>query len=129
MICVLKRCIISNAGILGKLYQNNKVIAYTLEKPWLNNIRNHSSIPTGTYDVKPHTGRKYKNVWTLDNVKDRTAILIHVGNTVDDTEGCILVGTSWGFLDEKLAVLRSRKAMLNLKKILPEQFELRIEFM
>lgn len=88
---------------------------YTLEEPWRDNQRNISCIPTGLYRCTPHNGTKFKNVWRLESVPDRTAILIHAGNTVDDIEGCILVGMRHGKLNDKRAVLSSALALQHLR--------------
>lgn len=40
----------------------------------------------------------------------RSHILIHVGNTTDDTQGCPLIGSRVGVLGGKLAVLASKAA-------------------
>lgn len=66
----------------------------TLERPWLDNERATSCIPPGTYQCKllwsNHFGR---NMPHLLDVPDRAEIMIHNGNTVKDTTGCIIVGT------------------------------------
>lgn len=101
---------------------------YTLELPWKNNQSNISSIPSGTYKCLPH---KYKGKfvsWHLQNVPGREAILIHVGNTVADIQGCILVGLSHGELNDHRAVLSSAKAIERLKILLgDESFTLTIQ--
>lgn len=88
---------------------------YTLEEPWRDNERKVSCIPSGVYVCKPHSGTRFKNVWRLQNVPNRDAILIHTGNTTDDIEGCILVGCDHGTLKGKKAVLRSGEAIGILK--------------
>jgi hypothetical protein len=79
----------------------------TLERPWLNNqkdnpntkVNDSSRIPAGTYPLKvieENISKKfpYKHLEVL-NVPNRSAILIHRGNTVNDTLGCILVGADF----------------------------------
>ena len=39
-------------------------------------------------------------------------ILIHTGNTVDDTEGCLIIGDKIGVLNQKDAVLHSKATYL-----------------
>ena len=110
----------------GVLIRNDVPLCLTLEDPWKNNERNVSCIPAGRYQCAPHNGSRYKNVWILENVPGRSAILIHQGNTNDDTQGCILVGQKFGTLDEKNAVLHSRIALEKLKRELPDHFQLEI---
>lgn len=53
-------------------------------------------IPIGTYNLAWHNGTKIKKglkVYNSDVSKDR-AILIHSGNTANDTEGCLLPGST-----------------------------------
>jgi hypothetical protein len=54
-------------------------------------------------------------------VPGRTGILIHNGNLVSHTKGCILIGTKSGFLSGKPAVLNSRAAMRKLRDIIGEE--------
>lgn len=91
-------------------------ICCTLEEPWKENKRQISCIPEGEYICKPHSGTKFQNVWQVTNVPNRAAILIHSGNTTDDIEGCILVGMEHGILSGKEAVVRSKEALLKIRK-------------
>lgn len=103
---------------LGMLYiEGWKSLApiYTLEEPWKNNEKKISCIPSGVYECATHNSIKFSEVWKLENVPERTAILIHSGNTTDDIEGCILVGLDHGMLNKKRAVLRSRDALAVLR--------------
>lgn len=86
---------------------------YTLERPWKDNEHAVSCIPCGEYVVVPHDGERFKNCWRLLAVPDRSAILIHVGNTVADTEGCILLG--WG--QTPFGVYESVKALDMIREI------------
>ena len=64
----------------------------TLELPWLNNAKNVSCIPAGTYRYNFRLSPKNGPVLELKAVKDRTYIQIHAGNFTSQIEGCILVG-------------------------------------
>lgn len=107
---------------LGVLKLDDMPLCVTLEDPWNNNKRGVSCIPTGVYKCVPHSGPKYKNVWRLENVPGRDAILIHAGNSTKDTEGCILVGSE--FSGE--IILRSQLALDKLRAMLPREFMLTV---
>lgn len=56
-------------------------------------IKGITAIAAGTYKVKYSMSAKYKKQMPyLLDVPEFTGIMIHTGNTLDDTEGCILVG-------------------------------------
>jgi hypothetical protein len=55
-----------------------------------------SRIPAGTYQAHIRTDRELGWRLELENVSGRSNIQIHVGNTYDDSTGCILPGTSRG---------------------------------
>lgn len=117
-------------GTYGVLRVGNLTLQ-TVEQPWRLNQRMISCIPTGTYKLKPHSSQKFPRVWALVNhdigvyhqpttlapPDARIAILIHVGNTADDVSGCIAVGTSLGWVNNKLAVTNSRTAVDMLRKL------------
>ena len=64
-----------------------------------------------TVKTKPTKVRKAK----------RSAVLIHPGNTDDDTLGCILLGLSIGRLKGETAVLQSQPAMSALRRVIGKQ--------
>lgn len=74
--------------------------AYTLEPPWIGNRPSQSCIPEGLYRVTRDSFRgRYPN-FRLHGVHGRSDIELHRGDTVDDTEGCVIVGESLGALIE-----------------------------
>lgn len=110
------------SGTYGAMIFNGKPVCYTLELPWKNNARNISCIPLGEYQVYKANSLKYGACFRLNHVPDRDAILIHAGNYLTDTQGCILVG-----LDCSLTgVQYSRLALARLLDLLPETFTLKI---
>jgi len=93
----------------------------TFELPWLNNEPCVSCIPSGTYTVTKYSSTKYPDAYEITNVPNRTHILIHTGNTVDHTRGCILPGSTFGVLGNKRAVLASGSAYKKLKSFVKDE--------
>ncbi len=104
-----------NQGTEGILFTggfNCKV----LELPWRNNQRNISCIPAGEYDTIIRQSNKYKTIYWILKVPDRSYILLHSGNwagSIDlgyktHSSGCLLLGKEFGYLMGQRAVLNSR---------------------
>ena len=81
---------------IGELFLNGERMCDTLELPWKDNQRSISCIPEGVYKVRLRTARESstRNYLHLlvEDVKDRSYILFHRGNSAKDTRGCVLVG-------------------------------------
>lgn len=99
----LQRNSSTSLGMTGKLStdDNGGFSCFTVERPWLNNDPAlHSAIPAATYRVRrsnPYNEfPKHPGCFTITNVVDRTAILIHVANVFLDLLGCVGLGTSIG---------------------------------
>ena len=99
---------------------NHKPI-FTLENPWKNNKTNISCIPKKLYFCAPYSSKKYPDTYQVMDVKDRTYILIHVGNLEKDTKGCVLLGLSAGRINGEAAVLESRKAVAYFKELIGDE--------
>lgn len=82
-------------GTPGQLSLNGSAFCFTLERPdvSVDPTNPHPCIPAGTYKIllqySPHFGRTMPH---LQDVPGREGILLHFGNYVSDSEGCILVG-------------------------------------
>ena len=82
----------------GVLYLGKERMAHTLEPRWRDlgkeqKVAGQTAIPEGTYEICLEVSARFKRLMPyLMNVPGFTGILIHCGNTVADTEGCILVG-------------------------------------
>lgn len=109
-------------GTHGVLTGPNGFLCFTLEEPWKDNEPRVSCIPEGSYQCRRHNGAKFSNVWEITNVPGRSAILIHAGNTLADTSGCVLVGM--GF--DAGGLTQSRAALVKLRGMLPDTFTLEI---
>ena len=120
----LHRVLSSDKGTFGVLIYKNKPVCVTCEDPWNDNKTGVSCIPFGEYKASPHFGEKYKDVWILNGVKGRSAILIHNGNTIKDTQGCILVGEYFTDFSGNPGIANSRLTLDKLRKLLPKEFNL-----
>ena len=100
----------------GRLVLGDQVL-HTLELPWLENLVCKSCIPAGRYRVnylkKSYSG-KYRDVYHIVEVGGRTGILMHKGNLVSHTLGCVLMGLIKGLLGSEPAVLSSAVAFERL---------------
>lgn len=136
----LKRTFKGTKYTIGKLYANGQYICDTLEdvdrglkqSDSLDTIQKRkvyqeTAIPCGTYNVTLDTiSPKFKDrSWAkfcegklprLLNVPGYEGVLIHVGNTPEDTLGCILVG----YNKVKGQVINSTEAFRKLYNILDE---------
>ncbi|SME89328.1 DUF5675 family protein [Desulfovibrio gilichinskyi] len=101
----------TDKATIGVLKVEGQVICWTLEEPWKDNQEDVSCIPAGEYEFKlEHSPSKGRKLWTIKGVPLRSYVRIHIGNTVDDTEGCPLTGSFPGKLNGKRAVLSSTQA-------------------
>jgi hypothetical protein len=114
----LVRCVDAKTHTYGYLTDaQGKKLCVTLEEPWRDenkdglSDRNVSRIPAGTYVCFRRTSlARGIELFQLEGVPGRSDIQIHKGNTVDDTQGCILVGSAFGMIRGKHAVLGSAPA-------------------
>lgn len=100
-----------NDAQFGVLCIDGKPCFVTLEDKWRDNEKMVSCIPKGTYPVLIHQSPKFGLCYKVHNVPDRSEILIHAGNTHEDTHGCILLGMMYGLIGTKSAILSSRAAV------------------
>lgn len=125
---IIKRFLFNDDGTIGQFMQDGQQICVTGELPWLDNHPKTSCIPTGTYQVIKHDSPAHPDTWEITGVPDRSAILLHNGNAPEvDSEGCLLVGSSYGKLEGKTAVFNSVATLDKLRDILPDTFTLTIE--
>ena len=88
--------------------------AFTLELPSRENQRRISCIPSGRYYCALVNSPRFGRVYGIHDVPGRDHILIHAGNTVAHTEGCILLGEAVSWKGRR--VINSRAAVASLAK-------------
>ncbi len=124
MSLIISRYCYSPMGTFGILSIPNEKNAdkpfrwLTVERPWLNNQTSISCIPEGTYgiglrqsSVVSRTSRgEFKAGYEIKDVPDRTFIMMHIANTMNDLEGCVGLGLAQGFVKGKWAVTSSKVA-------------------
>ena len=113
--CKLIRVEESKTGSFGAWLINGEAFCVTLEPPDLDNREYISNIPPGRYLCVRYHSSKY-DTFQITEVPGRSLIIIHSGNTVDDTHGCILLGQYWDKLKDKRAVLNSGKTFRKFMK-------------
>lgn len=103
--------VISDRGDVVETY-------YTLELPWKNNEKQVSCIPVGIYPVVKHVSPKFGKCFWLQDVPNRSEILIHPANYTSELKGCIAVGMDHDDInkDGELDVTKSLKAFGEILK-------------
>lgn len=94
----------ADTGTPGVLLTDSGLRLYSLECPERGNKPGLSCIPLGVYECEIGDFPKHGKCYEVKGVKDRSAILFHVGNLAGDTEkgyradsdGCVLVGNAIG---------------------------------
>ena len=128
---------------LTKLYINGEYFCLLLEPMWRNNQRDdkttpeseESCIPEGVYGLRKRYSKKFGKhtggytPYVIGTQPERDLILFHIGNTVEDTLGCMLTGEKTGkgksrYSDDILeAVLTSKDTLITLMDRLNESEE------
>jgi hypothetical protein len=108
----------NSEGTPGLLIANDKVFCRTLEDKVRNDdkIPGDTAIPADRYTIVLDWSNRFMKVMPfIRNVKGFEGVLLHGGNTVDDTSGCILCAyhlgekpnTIWGSaIDDIIALLK-----------------------
>ena len=96
---------------IGRLTYNDEHF-FTVERPWLDNQQNVSCIPTGVYKLGRVDSPKFgPGTWEIQDVPNRSNILLHAGNTQNDVSGCLAVGL--GVFGQLQGVSNSKQAIEN----------------
>lgn len=90
---ILMRIAENQYGMFGVMIDDQNIpFVLTLELPWMQNQHDISCIPNGTYKVKRVETEHHGIVFQIMNVHNRSGILIHWGNLIKDSKGCVLIG-------------------------------------
>lgn len=114
MIITVKRLRNNGDTTIGEMYIDDVFVGNTLEdQPNTKKIYAETRIPAGTYEVKFRKEGKFHQQYSerfkefhvgmlhITNIPGFEYVLIHVGNTDEDTAGCLLVGVANGWVLEK----------------------------
>jgi hypothetical protein len=103
---------------------------HTVEQLWQNNAPYKSCIPCGTYNLEYYSSQRHGdsfilssdecNVGKFKGEHRRFGCLIHAANFADQLQGCIAPGMSVGMIDDRLAVLKSKKSIIKMLSVLPK---------
>jgi len=110
----------SKDGVFGVLLINKKVFCVTLEQIDVNNAKNISCIPSGVYFCERTISPKFGETFNVVDVPNRTQILFHIGNTIKDTKGCILLGERYGTVQGQRGILNSTVAFKKFMECLTD---------
>jgi len=107
----MKHLVIKRNKDFGKLYYMGKLICFTIDP--------HKLTP-GLYNLKVNYSPKFKTNLPLlynDDFSPERGFRIHAGNTLKDSNGCVLVGTA---ITTEFKLLNSRIALSKVLDILKE---------
>jgi hypothetical protein len=107
-----------DGATFGVMMVGDKPEFVTLEESWRDNERMVSCIPQGRYTIKLHRSPKFGLCYKVMDVPERSEILIHVGNTNEDTTGCILLGQKYGMISDRLGIIGSRLAVSRFMQLM-----------
>ncbi len=94
---LLKRDLLNESYTLGELYIDGVHFCYTVEdrvRPVGEKVFGETAIPYGIYKIIVNMSNRFKVLMPLLlNVPNFDGVRIHFGNTENDTNGCVLIGT------------------------------------
>lgn len=108
----------SGRGTFGVIRYGQVPFVLTLERPWEDNKENVSCIPAGRYRCRKIRSPKFGDTYEICDVPGRTHVLLHWGNFIEDTEGCVLVGEEFSGTFDRPFIAASKRGFLELMKLL-----------
>lgn len=123
----LKRVRQGNNSTLSELYIDGRFQCYGLEDTVRDvKIKGRTAIPAGTYPLGLNRGGgmntaykkrfpdMHQGMIEIRTIPNFSLVYIHIGNTHDDTEGCLLVGTYFHKSNDDWGVYQSANAYTQL---------------
>lgn len=107
-------------GTFGVLRINGRAWCVTLEPPDAGNVRDISCIPVGRYRCRRVESRRFGDTFEITDVPGRSHILLHPGNVVSDTRGCVLLARQFGSLRGDRAVLNSGRTFASFMEYMAD---------
>lgn len=110
---IVQRFLFEADCTVGRLYINGILKCFTLEDEIRAlKVKGETAIPYGKYELGMRYSPKFTPRYGHDmlwvkNVPGFEYILIHPGNTDDDTDGCLLLGNKIGIVKKQTAVVNS----------------------
>ncbi|WP_293956104.1 MULTISPECIES: DUF5675 family protein [unclassified Sphingobacterium] len=133
----LKRFRQGNNSTLSELYIDGTFQCYGLEDTVRDvKIKGRTAIPAGTYKLginrtggmntayKKRFPDMHEGMIEIRAIPNFSLVYIHIGNTHDDTEGCLLVGTYFHKSYDDWGVYQSAEAYKQLYRTIIEQVKI-----
>ncbi|MEX0884691.1 MAG: DUF5675 family protein [Cyclobacteriaceae bacterium] len=116
---------------LGLIFMNNKFFSYTLEDTHSDEkISGNTRIPEGIYPIELNRNltdltQRYRNRFPwfefhleIKNIPNYSLVYIHIGNTHQDTRGCILIADGVNAANMEKMITHSQRAFERFYKII-----------
>lgn len=127
---VVERFLFEKDCTVGRLYIDGVMKCFTMEDEIRAvKVKGETAIPYGTYELGMRYSPKFtprhghEMLW-VKNVPGFEYILIHPGNTDDDTDGCLLLGDKIGIVKAQTAVINSVATYKEIYPIISKHLEL-----
>jgi hypothetical protein len=133
----LRRVRQGNNSTLSELYINGRFQCYGLEDTVRDvKIKGRTAIPAGTYTLGLNRGGgmntaykkrfpdMHQGMIEIRTIPNFSLVYIHIGNTHEDTEGCLLVGTYFHKSNDDWGVYQSADAYKQLYGTIIEQVKI-----
>lgn len=121
MTLTLQRFARLSAGTFSEITMNGHHVCFGLEPV-------EPKTPAGDYKVTRYNSPKFGHkVFLVNDVPGHSMIEMHSGNTVKDTQGCVLLGDAIDTIYGTIGVKNSRLTLERLLSTLPQEFTLTVK--